>query len=153
MKLVNAARATRRRTRVEWQQLIDVWVGSDLSIKEFCIQEGIGIRTFCWWRSALATGRVTGQSRVASGGGVEKGHSGRPAGRDTEGVSFLEVSPTVLKARRGGSVGDGTALEVPAAAGLEVVLPRGRLVRVPPGFDRKTLVDVLAILEQVGASC
>ena len=34
-----------------------------------------------------------------------------------------------------------------AARGVEIVLQQGRTVRVQSGFDRKTLVDVLAVLE------
>jgi hypothetical protein len=34
-----------------------------------------------------------------------------------------------------------------AAGGVEIVLGGGRTVRVPPGFDRQTLADVLAVLE------
>jgi hypothetical protein len=30
---------------------------------------------------------------------------------------------------------------------VEIVLAQGRMVRVPAGFDRQTLVDVLALLE------
>lgn len=34
-----------------------------------------------------------------------------------------------------------------ATGGVEIVLAPGRTVRVRPGFDRQTLVDVLAVLE------
>ena len=34
-----------------------------------------------------------------------------------------------------------------AAHGVEIVLGEGRTVRVPAGFDRQTLADVLAVLE------
>jgi hypothetical protein len=34
-----------------------------------------------------------------------------------------------------------------AVRGVEIVLEQGRMVRVPPGFDRQTLVDVLSVLE------
>jgi len=30
---------------------------------------------------------------------------------------------------------------------IDIVLGRGRTVRVPPGFDRQTLAAVLAVLE------
>ena len=38
--------------------------------------------------------------------------------------------------------------EAPAPAALEVVLPDGRLVRVPPGFDAATLRQLLAVLRE-----
>jgi hypothetical protein len=31
--------------------------------------------------------------------------------------------------------------------GLEIAWSNGRVLRVPPGFDRQTLADVLAVLE------
>jgi hypothetical protein len=34
-----------------------------------------------------------------------------------------------------------------AACGIEIVLAHGRTVRVPAGFDRQTLAEVLAVLE------
>ena len=34
-----------------------------------------------------------------------------------------------------------------AVRGVEIVLEQGRTVRVPAGFDRQTLADVLAVLE------
>jgi transposase len=39
----------------------------------------------------------------------------------------------------------------PAAAPIEIALPNGRLVRVPPGFDPATLERVLAIAAEAGA--
>ena len=36
------------------------------------------------------------------------------------------------------------------AAGVEIVLADGRVVRVAPGFDRRTLLDVLGVLEGRG---
>ncbi len=34
-----------------------------------------------------------------------------------------------------------------ATRGVEIVLAQGRTVRVPTGFDRQTLAEVLAVLE------
>jgi transposase-like protein len=40
-----------------------------------------------------------------------------------------------------------------ADAGVEIVLASGRCLRVRPGFDRSTLVEVLDLLEEGGPSC
>lgn len=38
-------------------------------------------------------------------------------------------------------------------AGIEVVLANGRCLRVAPGFDPQTLIQVVALLEAGGAAC
>ena len=56
-----------------------------------------------------------------------------------------------LRSRRGAvsfvpvQVVEDSPLE--ASRAVEIVLARGRSVRVPAGFDRQTLADVLAVLE------
>jgi hypothetical protein len=41
----------------------------------------------------------------------------------------------------------------PSTVGIEVVLANGRSVRVSAGFDSRTLVQVVELLEQGGRSC
>ena len=41
----------------------------------------------------------------------------------------------------------------PATAGIEIILANGRSVRVGAGFDPRTLVRVVELLEQGGPSC
>ena len=41
-----------------------------------------------------------------------------------------------------------TSPSLDAASRLELVLPRGIILRIPPGCDRLTLAMVLALLEQ-----
>jgi transposase len=41
----------------------------------------------------------------------------------------------------------------PSTVGIEVVLANGRSVRVGTGFDPRTLVRVVELLEQGGSSC
>jgi hypothetical protein len=37
--------------------------------------------------------------------------------------------------------------------GVEIVLSKGRCLRVRPGFDRSTLLQVLDLVDQGGPSC
>jgi hypothetical protein len=53
------------------------------------------------------------------------------------------VGPGVTEVGRAPSRSDGRL----AGGGVEIVLEQGRVVRVPPGFDRQTLAAVLAVLE------
>jgi len=64
--------------------------------------------------------------------------------RDTAAVSFVPVA--VVSEERSASAGVG------ACAGLELVVGRGRVVRVGPGFDAPTLQRLLALLEE-GRAC
>lgn len=64
-----------------------------------------------------------------------------PAGRRPSGH---EASPFVPIHVLAGSVAAG-------AVGVEIHLGDGCLIRVPPGFDRQTLLNVLAVLE--GRAC
>ena len=52
--------------------------------------------------------------------------------------SFLPVQVVEPTSGRAGPAG---------AEGVEIILGQGRTVRVRAGFDRQTLVDVLAVLE------
>jgi transposase-like protein len=45
------------------------------------------------------------------------------------------------------------APDQPAARNIEVVLANGRSLRVPPGFDRRTLIALVEALEAGEASC
>ena len=54
-----------------------------------------------------------------------------------------EAAPAFLPVR----VVDLEAVAPRPAPPIEIVLPAGPTVRVPPGFDPRTLGDVLAVLE------
>lgn len=45
---------SRRRTPVEWQQIIDQWQASGLSAREFCRQQSLGYANFRKWCKRLA---------------------------------------------------------------------------------------------------
>ncbi|WP_419649563.1 IS66 family insertion sequence element accessory protein TnpA [Thiolapillus sp.] len=43
----------KRRSRTEWQALIDEQIASGLTQKAFCGQQGISLATFSYWRRKL----------------------------------------------------------------------------------------------------
>jgi transposase-like protein len=56
-----------------------------------------------------------------------------------------EAEPTFVPVR---VVAEATAAEAMAAAGLELVLSRGRVLRIGPAFDEPTLRRLLALFEE-----
>lgn len=44
-----------RRSSAEWQMIIQQQVQSDLSARQFCLQQDIGYGSFCKWRQRLTT--------------------------------------------------------------------------------------------------
>ncbi len=102
-----------------WQERIARWRGSGLSVRQFCQREGLSEPSFYAWRRVLS-------QRGKSEGARPSGTSHRS---DFVPVHVLERSPR-------------------KASMIEIVLPRGRRVRVGPGFDRAALEQVLEILQR-----
>jgi transposase len=105
-----------------WRARVVQWRRSGLSVREFCRREGLSEPLFYSWRRELAQ-REMSESLAAGVKGPAK---------TTHFVPVRIVAPR--------SVGQTTA--------IEIVLSRGRRVRVRPGFDRDTLQAVLDLLEQ-----
>jgi transposase-like protein len=106
-----------------WRQALRQWQRSGLTVRAYCGDHGVSEPSFYAWRRIIAE---RDRQRVQR-------RSGRPGD---------------------GGQGDGQPVFVPvrvgpeARAALEVVLDRGRVVRVPPGFDAATLRQLLALLEE-----
>jgi hypothetical protein len=106
-----------------WRRTIRDQQRSGLSVRDFCRREGLKDWTFRWWRQELAR-RDQGPPTAPSGGQTE-------------------TAPAFLPVR----VVDLEAVAPRPAPAIEIILPTGPTVRVPPGFDPRTLGDVLAVLE------
>ena len=114
-----------------WRRTIRQQQGSGLTVRAFCLREGLKIGAFRWWRQALARRDREPSATPACG----------QEGEPTEAVpAFLPVRLVDLEA----------AAHRPSPP-IEVVLPAGPTVGVPSGFDPRTLGQVLAVLE--GRSC
>jgi hypothetical protein len=96
---------------------------SGLAVRDFCRREGLKDWTFRWWRQELI--RRDQHPVDAPQGGPFK------------------VTPAFLPVR----VVDVRAVEPRQTPPIEIVLPAGPTVRVPHGFDPRTLGEVLAVLE------
>jgi hypothetical protein len=100
---------------------------SGLTVRAFCLREGLKVGAFRWWRQALAR--------------RDREPSATPAD-DRDGETTGAV-PAFLPVR----LVDLEAASPRPSPPIEVVLPTGPTVRVPSGFDPRTLGQVLAVLE------
>ncbi|HHC71605.1 MAG TPA: IS66 family insertion sequence hypothetical protein [Thiotrichales bacterium] len=57
----------KRRTKAEWQRLIDEQAASGLSRKAFCEGSGIALSTFAYWKRKLRTERDGGPTQHPEG--------------------------------------------------------------------------------------
>ena len=110
-----------------WRRTIRQQQRSGLTVRAFCLREGLKDGAFRWWRQALAR---RDREVVAS---TQADRDGEP----------IEAAPTFLPVR----LIDPEALPTRPSPSIEVVLPAGPIVRVPSGFDPRTLGQVLAVLE------
>ena len=112
-----------------WRSIIRRQQQSDLPVHAFCRNEGVKVGNFHWWRREL-------NRRDREKTGPLPDSSIKQPAEQPAGPAFLPVR--VIDA--------GLALPRPAPP-IEIVLPAGSTVRVAPGFDPRTLGQVLAVLE------
>ena len=103
-----------------WQDLVDQWSRSGLSQAAFCRERGITYGSFTWWKRQLVS---------AAGGDAGPGGSRSGRGRATKTGSFVEVQ-----------LG-------PARASYEVVLARGRVLRIYGPFDSESVSRLITAVE------
>lgn len=117
----------RRRSRQGeqyWRGVLERQGKSGQNIRGFCRANGISEGSFFNWRRKL--GRLGTRSAMS---------------RQAEG---REIVPTPF-----------VSLKLPAAAGpdgvIELLHPRGHVVRVPAGFDAESLLRILEVLDREGS--
>ena len=115
-----------RRGRSAWTGTVAEWRASGLSTVEFCRQRGLVVSSFRWWRWRL--------SRESS---VEAS-SAQP--------------PALLPVRVIGAMAADSGSASTSESTLELIHPSGVRLRVPAGFDERTVAGVLWALEAV-SSC
>lgn len=146
-----------------WRAVVQGQGGSGQSVREYCRQAGVKESAFYWWRKELARRsetRKAARSRLARGRKATR--SSAAAGSERSGESNRRRKPRrgkpVTATLPGGrSPGNNASPFVPIhllagnsavhAAVVEIHLGDGRMVRVGPGIDRQTLVEVLSALE------
>jgi transposase-like protein len=112
-----------------WRQTIRQQQHSGLNVRDFCRREGLKDGTFRWWRQELAR-----RDRQTAGASVTVSAL-EPAEADTAAM-FLPVR-----------VVDQEAISPQPPPPIEIVWPTGPTLRVPAGFDRRALDEILTVLE------
>jgi hypothetical protein len=110
-----------------WRRTIRQQQRSGLTVRAFCLREGLKDGAFRWWRQALAR-----REREAS--------LTPPDDRDGEPT---EAAPAFLPVR----LVELEAVSSRPAPPIEIVLSTGTTVRVHLGFNPSALGQVLAVLE------
>ncbi len=112
-----------------WRRTLRQWRRSGLSVRAFCAEHVLAEASFYAWRRIVAQ-------------------------RDQESAP-VHAKPERDRVDRAASAGDDAPVFVPlrvidvaTQAAFEVVLERGRVVRVLRGFDTETLRQLLAVLEE-----
>ena len=105
-----------------WRRTFRQMRRSGLSVRAFCAEHGLAEASFYAWRRIIA-------QRDREGSRVPDGHSDATA----------DDAPVFVPLR---------VIDVSTQVAFEVVLERGRVVRVLRGFDAATLRQLLAVLEE-----
>lgn len=110
-----------------WRGVIRRQGASGLGTKRFCVQEGISEHRFYWWRRTL---RQRGRRRARASQDNVAADSDCDSGSQEDSSPFLPV-----------------ALPFSVGAPIEVVHPRGHVIRIPASFDPVALKRILAVLD------
>jgi len=109
-----------------WRKVLRRQAGSGLTAGRFCEREHVPMHQFYWWRRTLRARDRQGVGREPSSGIRRPACKRRHAARSP----FLPLP-----------------LPVSLGAPIEVVHPRGHVVRIPALFDAHVLGRVLATLD------
>ena len=122
-----------------WEDVLRRWQVSGQTVRDYCREAGVPKSALYFWRRELAR-RSAAPAAVREPSPktspvvpAARAPQRRPRSRPST-ASFLPVR--VVEDVREDAIGT-----------IEIVLAAGRTVRVPAGFDRQTLMDVLAVLE------
>ena len=118
------------------------WREGGQSVRAFCRAEGLRESAFYFWRRRLAR---RGQPAAVNGSrpqALGDAHFAVVQSQLPQPGLRLRFCPCVWWHPQATAPGVAQA-----TGGVEIVLAQGRTVRVPAGFDRQTLADVLAVLE------
>ena len=100
-----------------WAGLVSAWEQSGLSQAEFCRRRGVKVASLAWWKRQL--------QRQAGGAPKRRGRPPKVSSR------FVEVRLAGLS----------------SASAYEVVLARGRSIRVPSQFDPQIVSQLITAVE------
>ena len=112
-----------------WRRMVRRWRRSGLGVRAFCAEHGLAEPSFYAWRRIVAQ-RDQESARARAKPERDRLRREVPASDD---------APVFVPLR---------VIDVSTSVAFEVVLERGRVVRILRGFDADTLRQLLAILEE-----
>jgi hypothetical protein len=137
----------RKRTQREiqrqshWEEIVRRQGESGQSARAYCQQAGIEESAFYWWRRELARRSQQRNDPLQPSRGMRQREPIRPGARGlSKAVTEVGFLPVQVATDRGAE----------AVRAIEMVLGGDRVLRIPPGFDRQTLLNVLGTLEDRG---
>lgn len=125
-----------------WRSILRRQEQSGLSARKFCSGHQLSEASFYYWKrkiANLARDRQVGTPRETGGG---------PSAPVKKAARPKENTAVFIPVRVNAAA--NSELNSVAGSGLEVVHPRGHVVRVPTVFDENALRQVLRILDRQG---
>ncbi len=109
----------------QWRRIVANWQRSGQTVRVFCAQHGLLEQSLYSWRRIIAQ-----RDQDAGALRQQQGSNTTEAAKPPRFVSVHVTPPAVTD----------------VSSRLEIVLPGGRMVRVPVGFDLATLRQLLILL-------
>ena len=118
----------RRRQEKQWRKLLDEQSRSGLTQREFCRRRSIPDHRFSWWKREIA---------IRDGRQPRQGKTKEQRRRPERSIVPVRIATQGVLSTQ---LGEDWS--------FEIVLPHGRLLRVPPQFDEEGLARLLRLLER-----
>ena len=129
----------------EWEKLIDQWIGSGLSKKQWCNENNINVRQLRYWQRVLKR-EVTGQNDLDNSGGqgCDTNEPADTASLVSPSGGFYEMPSSRQPNSKHRVISDDCETECLCT---ELVIRRnGYCIEINAGVSRNTLELVLAVL-------
>ena len=118
--------------RAYWRDVLERQRESGLSVRQFCREHQVSEASFHSWKRKIA------------------GHDRHGAASSEDGDQKYPAKKRVTKQTENAAVFIPVRVSAAAGSVLEVVHPRGHVLRVPAVFDEGSLRQVLKVLDQQG---
>ena len=134
-----------------WQDLVDQWSLSGLSQAAFCRKRGITYGSFTWWKQRLTT---AAGGHVAALRDARSSRGSRSPRGSTAKLDSLRKAQTKTGSLLDAQTKMGSFVEVQVTGSAtrpnyEVILQRGRVLRIYDPFDSESVSRLIAAVEDV----
>ena len=130
----------------QWRKILRRHQASGLGVRQFCQELQLSEPSFYAWRREIARRDQHAADRVGTKQGFdpsEQGKQRRPQGKRSQ-ASRSFFLPLQLTSEAAGAIEPGPG----RASSIELVHPRGHVVRIPADCDIECLRTVLGLLDR-----